>query len=284
MNKLGDCDALQYVQSMEIDNDGLMWVIDTGRVDIFTSADNTCPPKLVIFDVATGEIVGDPYIFPNEVAPYTSVFLNDITIDNINKVAYISDMTGANGDGTNGALIVYDHMTKISKRFVHSTMLAELGLDWVFKGESLGLNTFAQSINGVAVTPDSSRLFYSGLQQSGSTYSVDTVALRNYLVDDTAAFDWAAALINHGPRHSHTDGMTFDCAGNLFHSSLNEGSFYAWDSSSKESPLESGVLAWENTDDTCGMWWTDTYAWDDDVRYFLFVYLFICSHHAQAEF
>ena len=30
MNKEGDCAALQYVQSMEIDKDGVMWIIDTG--------------------------------------------------------------------------------------------------------------------------------------------------------------------------------------------------------------------------------------------------------------
>ena len=46
----GDCDALQYVQSMEIDpNTGLMWIIDNGRVEFLdtTPAWNLCPPKLV---------------------------------------------------------------------------------------------------------------------------------------------------------------------------------------------------------------------------------------------
>ena len=267
MQEVGNCDALQYVQSMEIDNDGLMWAIDTGRVDIFTaSPNNKCPPKLVILDVTSGEMVGEPYIFPEDVAPYDSVFLNDITIDNVNKVAYISDMTGANDDGTAGALIMYDQNSGTSMRFAHSSMQPELGLEWIFENESLGVDAFAVSINGVALTPDLSRLYYSALQQSGSTYSVDTNALRQALNDGDSTIDWGLALIDHGPRRSFTDGMTFDCAGNLFHSSINEGSFYKWDSSSEESPLESGVLAWENTDNTCGMWWTDTYAWDDEVR------------------
>ena len=275
MQEVGNCDALQYVQSMEIDNDGLMWVIDTGRVDIFTDSPiNDCPPKLVILDVETGEMLGEPYIFPTEVAPHDSVFFNDITIDNVNKVAYISDMTGTNEDGAFGALIVFDLESRSSMRFVHRSMYPEIGHEWFFKNESIGRNAFGAAINGVALTPDSSRLFYSALQQSGNTYSIDTISLRKALSDGDPTIDWAAVLINHGPRRSFTDGMTFDCAGNLFHSSLNEGSFYSWDSSSVESPLAAGILAWEDTDETCGTWWTDTYAWDDEVRYFVLFSLF----------
>ena len=35
MNKIGDPDALQYVQSMEVDTQGRMWIIDVGRINIY---------------------------------------------------------------------------------------------------------------------------------------------------------------------------------------------------------------------------------------------------------
>lgn len=67
MNQIGNCDAFQYVQSMEIDQFGRMWVVDVGRVDIFkpnrTNDDDKCPPKLVLFELTTGEIIRK-YEFP----------------------------------------------------------------------------------------------------------------------------------------------------------------------------------------------------------------------------
>ena len=37
MQKLGDCKAFQFVQSMEIDPKGRMWVLDAGRTAIWTN-------------------------------------------------------------------------------------------------------------------------------------------------------------------------------------------------------------------------------------------------------
>lgn len=33
MNEVGNCSALQFVQGIAVDTDGIMWVIDSGRVD-----------------------------------------------------------------------------------------------------------------------------------------------------------------------------------------------------------------------------------------------------------
>lgn len=43
----GNCSTLQSVQQIEIDNDGVMWVIDGERQRNFTD----CPCKLVLFDL-----------------------------------------------------------------------------------------------------------------------------------------------------------------------------------------------------------------------------------------
>ena len=52
MQTLGDCRALQFVQSFEIDPQGRMWVIDNGRVEIRTNKSRSlCPPRLIIFDL-----------------------------------------------------------------------------------------------------------------------------------------------------------------------------------------------------------------------------------------
>jgi hypothetical protein len=74
-------------------------------------------------------------------------------------------MTGVNADGSVGAIIVFDRKERKSMRFYHSSMLP-VGARM---GDSLGIDTFASSVNGVALTPDRSKLLYTALQQSSFT-------------------------------------------------------------------------------------------------------------------
>jgi hypothetical protein len=67
---VGDCSALQSVQSMEIDPFGRMWIIDTGTVRYHVDGDGLypdgpCPAKLWIVFVETAEVV-QVYEFPDE--------------------------------------------------------------------------------------------------------------------------------------------------------------------------------------------------------------------------
>ena len=108
-----DCSKLQNIQSMEITPDGKMWIVDVGRKYFFdpvVSADNSCPPKLWIYDINKNEL-DRVYIFPDEVANYTNSFLNDIVIDYVNKYAYISDLDGS---PFKGGLVAYGYNTNAS--------------------------------------------------------------------------------------------------------------------------------------------------------------------------
>jgi hypothetical protein len=122
MNQLGNCKAFQYVQSMEIDQFGRMWVVDVGRVSIFanrTENDDKCPPKLVLLDLSTGDIIRK-YEFPNDVVSPTSNFLNDIAVSCISKeecYAYISD-------ALDSKIVVYNYGQNRSWFVHHSSMIA----------------------------------------------------------------------------------------------------------------------------------------------------------------
>jgi len=64
MQTIGNCSAFQYVQSIEIDLFDRMWAFDVGRVDIFDTNKEICPPKLVILDLlGTSNYL--PYSFPH---------------------------------------------------------------------------------------------------------------------------------------------------------------------------------------------------------------------------
>lgn len=125
MNEEGNCNALQLVHSMEIDQFGRLWVIDVGRVNILEEilqegqALNLCPAKLVIFDVTNGRSdVIFTYIFPNDVAPHTSNILKGMQVacDTIDDCwAFIPDIALSR-------LVVYNHRNKESWTAQHPSM------------------------------------------------------------------------------------------------------------------------------------------------------------------
>lgn len=100
MNRLGDCSALQFVQSFEIDpSTNMMWVIDVGSTATFSGdPDHTCPPKLMLIDLVTG-LVDDSktVVFTDQEASHTTNFLNDIVIDRERQICYITDTSEAGG-------------------------------------------------------------------------------------------------------------------------------------------------------------------------------------------
>lgn len=45
MNSIGNCTALQFVQGIAVDTDGIMWVIDSGRIDTLAQGKKENSPK-----------------------------------------------------------------------------------------------------------------------------------------------------------------------------------------------------------------------------------------------
>ncbi|KAL4224981.1 hypothetical protein ACF0H5_015676 [Mactra antiquata] len=170
MNKIGNCNAFQYVQSMEIDpNTGYMWIIDLGRINIRDPVSkplNLCPPKLIILDLRTNQIVRH-YDFPDEVVSHSSNFMNDIVLDYVNghaRYAYISDTSDAK-------LYVYDFDNNNSYHFQHETMKAQP----LLLGQE---DLIAAPIDGIAMSADFKFLFYSTLTDL-RLFAVCTSILRN---------------------------------------------------------------------------------------------------------
>ena len=81
MNAIGNCNgALQSTQSMEIDQFGRMWIIDTGRVFVEESnPDNQCPPKLWIIDLSNDTVI-HTFEFPPKIVDRVKSVLNDIVV------------------------------------------------------------------------------------------------------------------------------------------------------------------------------------------------------------
>jgi len=55
MQQIGKCSAFQFVQSMEIDPNGWMWMPDNGYVGNTRSP--LCPPKIIVFDTNQDKVI-----------------------------------------------------------------------------------------------------------------------------------------------------------------------------------------------------------------------------------
>ena len=195
-NRIGDCSAFQYVQSMEIDpNTGYMWAIDTGRVNTNNPPSlpqNLCPPKLVIMDLERANAIVRIYEFPDEVVSHTKNFMNDIVLDYESgraRFAYITDTSEAK-------LYVYDYDKNTSYFFQHSSM------------QAVPLNPLTQDglisapIDGIAISPDFRTVYYSTLSAL-RMYAIPTEVLRKN------GPDFGTNLQVVGNKSGGCDGMAF---------------------------------------------------------------------------
>ena len=209
-NRVSDCSALQYVQSMEIDpNTGYMWIIDMGRIETASQPSppqNLCPPKLVIFDLSQMETIR-VYEFPDHVVSHSTNFMNDIVLDYVAgraRFAYITDTRDAK-------LYVYDYDRNISYFYQHPSM-NEVSLE---AGQSALISA---PIDGIAMSPDFKMLYYSPLSAL-SLYAIPTAVLRNN------GSDFGKHLKTIGSKIGGSDGMAFG-ANHIFFGAFESDALY----------------------------------------------------------
>lgn len=254
-------DSLRYVQSMEIDQEGRMWIIDAGRLFFFDDEVETVngPARLIVYDMQTNEIIRD-FLFPHSVLPHDDSFLNDIVLDQARGYAYMSDHA-------RGAVIIYSFTNNQAARWENGPGMAyepdavPLTFDGIEYPDIKGV------VNGIALTPDTEWLYYCPLTGYNLT-KIRTVMLRE-LVDgfysDTAVVDSHAIFA--GSKAGSTDGMTFDSQGNLYYAAFELGGTYVWTNAentdiSNQEPLVPND--WET------LTWVDTFGFDDEAHALLF--------------
>ncbi|ODM92042.1 Protein yellow [Orchesella cincta] len=228
--EVGNCTSFQYVQSMEIDQFGRMWVLDVGRVNIFTKPQNKCPPKLLIIDVTKDEVL-KYYAFPENVVSHTTSFLNDLVVgcSNLSKEgcwAYITD----SGDGK---LVIYS-----------------------LKDNTRKIYTLNGNIDAIALSPFDSkfdRVYYHPLS-SRELFSVSTSVLQNASNCTTLS---KPQVFRHGWTSSQSDGMVMDAQGNLYFGKLTTNALVYINASQKQ--MDESFVA-QNDED---LQWVDTFGFDN---------------------
>lgn len=254
MQEVGDCNAFQLVQSMEIDPKGRMWVLDSGKMSpLSVEVKITCPPRLVILDLENNGEILRTYEFPPQVARHGTAHLNDIVLDHEDGgMAYITD-----SDREDPGIIVYSLSNNTSWKVRHDSMKAKP--EAVRFMVSKNLINMPISVDGIALSPASvedRQVYYSPLS-SFHLYSIPTSVLKSNLsnVDEHVK--------ELGKKISQTDGMMMSAKGALYFGLLADDAVAMWDTKQSFTTGQRVISR-----DHERMQWPDTFAFDENGNFY----------------
>lgn len=98
--------------SIQVDECGRLWVIDSGVTNVLHTADRMCPPKLMVFDLYTDTLTMK-YVFPKNVLESSSLLVT-VAVDN--RARHCGDSFAYVADVTQFGLIVFDSKSRHSWR------------------------------------------------------------------------------------------------------------------------------------------------------------------------
>ncbi|XP_017782545.1 PREDICTED: uncharacterized protein LOC108566921 [Nicrophorus vespilloides] len=253
MNAKYDCKTLQNVQSMEIDKNGIMWVLDGTRISSITS----CPAKLVLLDLNDNGKVLHTYVFPEELALSQGGFLNDIVLDESDGgFAYITD-----NSNIDPGLIVYSKNQNKAWKFRDATMFPELH-STPYKVNGIEIKGRVP-IDGIALSPvkNENRFVYYTPLTGYNMYAINTKILK----DETNLHlgNWRKDVKFVGIKSSHTDGMIMDNKGNLFYGLLQSYGIGKWN---ENKTFRTAKQIYQNKNELI---WPDTFAMDSSGNLFV---------------
>lgn len=210
-----DADRLISVQSVVVDPNDRLWIVDTGSIEFGPTSPGG--PKLVGVDLATNKVF-KTIAFPPEVALATS-YLNDVRFDLRRGEAGYAFLTDSAAKGPNG-LIVVDLATGRSWRRLHDhpTTKADAGVLALVEGRPVmerptggPPRPVTMGSDGIAISADGARLYYCPLV-SRRLYSVSVDALVDGRADDASV---AATVLDHGEK-GPSDGLESDDKGRVY--------------------------------------------------------------------
>ncbi len=216
LDKDRPADCLVSVQSVVVDPNDRLWLLDTGSIEFGPTLPKG--PKLVGVDLSTNKVF-KTISFPENVALKTT-YLNDIRFDlrrGQGGVAYITD---SSQKGPNGLIVVdlesgkswrrlQDHpSTKADKDFlpfVEGQPVLERKPGQPPKSMTIGAD-------GIAISHDGEHLYYCPLS-SRRLYRVAT----DVLIDESASEEQVGKAVEFlGERGFASDGLESDSQGRLY--------------------------------------------------------------------
>lgn len=216
-NTADNCSSFQNVANMEINAEGILWVIDGLRM-----GGNTCPQKLVLLDLNDDGNVVQTYNFPENVSSGQNGAFGEIVISD--NFAFITDSSP-----DSPGLIVYSREDNVAWKLYDEDSMWPENMGENFTITSLGQEvhlTARTPIFGVAVSqvnlPNDQRYVYYTALDGYNIYSVPYTDVINSRNDNET---WRQHIQNVGRKSSiPSHDMTTDTKNNFF---INEAGAHA---------------------------------------------------------
>lgn len=219
LNVDGDnCSTIQNVRSMEIDNDGIMWVIDGVR---YHNVDNNdCPQKLLLLDLNQNGQIVHTFTFPENVSSKNNGYLNDIVLDD--NYAFITETS----DDSPGLIVYSRHEDKAWKLFDNESMTYDRNAENFTINGDFFTRKQARNIYGIALNavylPDNDRYVYYTPSTGYQMYRVPLNVLKNkeYYENSDRWKDYIQTAVRKVSGQSN--GMAFSSRNDLLYTSVDE--------------------------------------------------------------
>ncbi|CAK1547263.1 unnamed protein product [Leptosia nina] len=232
-NKVGDCESLQFVQNIEIDRNGIMWILDNGRIGTLTQTpDPKCPPSIVLIDLKTGKNEMERIPLPAEIVNPNTTYLNDLVVDNRDgDYAYITD-----NSAVDPGIIVFRRDDKKIWKLRDKRSMSSVPEATLFRINGTTVN-LPVNVDGIALGPqfraeDDSidRTVYYCPLASFHLFAINASVLRNESLGERSEGAIRPYVVDLGTKSSQTDGMKMDSTGILFYGLIGNSTIAEWNS------------------------------------------------------
>ncbi len=208
-------DALISVQSVVVDPQGRLWILDTGS-PMFQPV-QPGGAKLIGVDLSTNQVF-KKIVFRPDVALPTSYF-NDVRFDLHRGNAGMAYITDSSTNGSNAIIVVDLYSGKAWRRLnEHPSVKADPLFQGFVEGQPMLLHKLGQNpqkqafgVDGIAISPDGQLLYYCPLA-SRHLFSVSVDALSELDVTE----DQAQGEIRDLAEKGASDGMETDQEGRVY--------------------------------------------------------------------
>nr|ADX87362.1 yellow-x [Heliconius melpomene] len=260
-NTIGNCDALQFVQNIEIDSNGMIWVLDNGRVGTLTQNPSTkCPPSIVLIDLKTGENKIDRIPLPPDTVNPNTSYLNDLVVDSRDGgYAYITD-----NSAVDPGIVVFRLSDKKSWKLRDSKSMLASPDAALFRINGTTVN-LPVNLDGIALGPqfltedgEVDRTVYYCPLASYHLYAINASVLRNDSIHARDELAVRANVVDLGTKPSQTDGMKMDSTGMLFFGLIGNSTIAEWNSTTDFRVNQRTIAR-----DTNYIQWIDRFTFDN---------------------
>ena len=262
-----DPSGLNSILGFEIDKYDNLYILDQGRIKKNPASKGSM--KLLNYSLNDGQLKNN-YTFRSDIVDPSNSFLNDVVIDQINKIAYITDsgnsLSGNLSDYNSGIIVLKledDQQYKILSN--HYSVLPDQSFFLHIEKEPVKNSTspMMTGADGIALSCDGETLYYCPLS-GRMIYSILTKDIHKAIEENKLN----NITVYEGFKKEASDGLLASSKGYLYMTGIETGSIYV-SNTIEPDLLRFNYKEFESFQGNITTMWPDTLAIYDGFLYFV---------------